>query len=489
MDPKNQVQLITYPDSLGGNLRALRDVLKKHFYDLFKGGIHILPPFPSSGDRGFAPLTYLEIEREFGTWEDIRALGRDYDIILDLMVNHISRQSAYFSDFLKKGKKSEYADLFIPLEKIWHDGKPVQKDIDKMFLRRPVPYSGFTIEETGEAVTVWTTFGRQTPSEQIDIDVHSEIAKKLVLEFLKNFSLNNIKMVRLDAVGYVIKKPGTSCFFVEPEMYEYLEWIKTLAHSFDLELLPEVHAHYTTQCKLVEHGFWIYDFILPYMVLDTLVNRNSVKLARYLRTRPHKQFTMLDCHDGIPVKPDMDDLATTSGARKIVDMCVERGANLSLVFSGVHKDKDGFDVHQIRCSYYSALNCDDDAWLAARAIQFFAPGIPQVYYTGLLAGKNDVEKVMQTGEGREINRHNYSLDEIDEAVTKDVVKRLFKLIRFRNEHPAFSGKFTVQDSPPDEIALLWQKDMFECRLRINLNTYRSTISYTNDVSEIVEYIV
>lgn len=489
MAPKNQVQLITYPDSLGGNVKALHTVLKKHFNDLFKGGIHILPPFPSSGDRGFAPLTYLEIAPEFGTWEDIEALGGEYDILLDLMVNHISRQSLYFSDFLKNGSKSEYADLFIPLDKLWPDGKPVQKDIDKMFLRRTTPYSNFTIEATGKDLTVWTTFGKDTPSEQIDIDVYSETSRKLTSEFLANFSRRKIKMVRLDAVGYVIKKPGTSCFFVEPEIYGYLDWIREQAHALDLELLPEVHAHYSIQFKLAEHGFWIYDFVLPYMILDALINRNSGKLLAYLGIRPHKQFTMLDCHDGIPVKPDLDDLASTDEVRKLVDICIERGANLSLLFSGAHKDKDGFDVHQIRCSYYSALDCDDDAYLAARAIQFFVPGIPQVYYTGLLAGKNDVEKVRLSGEGREINRHNYSMDEIDRAVEKDVVRRLFRLIRFRNEFPAFNGTFEMLESPPDRLGLVWKKDESLCRLDVNLNTYHSVITYTKGSGEKSEYIV
>ena len=93
---KNQVQLITYPDSLGGDLITLLNVLETHFLDIFKGGIHILPPFPSSGDRGFAPLTYLEIEPEFGTWDDIRRIGEKHEILLDLMVNHISAKSSFF---------------------------------------------------------------------------------------------------------------------------------------------------------------------------------------------------------------------------------------------------------------------------------------------------------------------------------------------------------------------------------------------------------
>lgn len=103
MTLKNKVQLITYPDSMGGDLKTLHEILLKHFTDIAAGGVHILPPFPSSGDRGFAPLTYLEIEPSFGTWEDIQAIGEKFDVLVDLMVNHISRQSSYFQDFLAKG--------------------------------------------------------------------------------------------------------------------------------------------------------------------------------------------------------------------------------------------------------------------------------------------------------------------------------------------------------------------------------------------------
>lgn len=489
MAVKNQVQLITYPDSLGGNLKILNDVLLKYFSDIFKGGVHILPPFPSSGDRGFAPLTYLEIEPQFGTWEDIRVIGENFDVLVDLMVNHISRQSSYFQDFLKKGRKSEYADLFITLDKLWEDGKPVQQDIDRMFLRRPLPYSTFTIEETGEEEKVWTTFGKTDPSEQIDLDIKSDKVKKLLTEFFMNFSKQKVKIVRLDAVGYVIKKLGTSCFFVEPEIYEFLDWIMDLANSLGIELLPEVHSHYTIQYKLAEHGCWIYDFILPYTILDTLIYKSSEKLCDYLKVRPKKQFTMLDCHDGVPVKPDMDDLIDTKEARKLVDVCLERGSNLSLILSDKHKAVDGFDVHQIRCSYYSVLNCDDDAYLAARAIQFFAPGIPQVYYVGLLAGENDVEAVKKTGEGREINRHNFTLEEIDKSLEKEVVQRLLKLIRFRNEYPAFNGEFKVLDSAKDEIGLSWEKDNQYCKLFIDLKTNKSIIDYIDDNGEVVQYLV
>ncbi|MBD8069605.1 sucrose phosphorylase [Bacillus sp. PS06] len=489
MAVKNQVQLITYPDSMGGNLKTLHQVLANHFSDVFKGGIHILPPFPSSGDRGFAPLTYLDIDPSFGTWEEVRRIGEDFDVLVDLMVNHISKQSPYFQDFLKKGRKSEYADLFITLDKIWEDGNPVQEDIDKMFLRREVPYSTFTIEETGEEEKVWTTFGKTNPSEQIDFDVHSDKVKELFTEFFMNFKRQNIKIVRLDAVGYVIKKLGTSCFFVEPDIYKFLDWVMELANSLDIELLPEVHSHYSIQYKLAEYGCWIYDFILPYRVLDTLTNKSSEALLAYLKDRPEKQFTMLDCHDGVPVKPDLDGLINTKEARKLVDICVERGSNLSLILSDEHKAEDGFDVHQIRGTYYSMLDCNDDAYLAARAIQFFAPGVPQVYYVGLLAGENDEEKIRETGDGREINRHNFSVEEIEESLDKEIVQRLLKLIRFRNEYAAFNGVFSVLDSDKEEVKLSWTKDEKKCTLYINLNTNKTVIDYIDENGNEAQYLV
>ncbi|MDK2903040.1 MAG: sucrose 6(F)-phosphate phosphorylase [Clostridiales bacterium] len=488
MSINNKVQLITYPDSLGGNLKALNDVLEKYFSDTF-AGVHILPPFPSSGDRGFAPMTYSEIDPRFGTWYDIKKMAEKFDIILDVMVNHISKNSSYFQDFLKKGRASEYADMFITLDKLWKDGKPVKSDIEKIFLRRPLPYSTFKIEETGEEERVWTTFGKTDPSEQIDLDINSNLTREFLLEILKTFSNFGVNMVRLDAVGYVIKKIGTSCFFVEPEIYEFLDWIKGQAASCGIELLLEVHSQFEIQYKLAERGFWIYDFILPFTVLYTLMNRSNEMLYDYLKNRPMNQFTMLDCHDGIPVKPDLDGLIDTNKAKEVVDICVQRGANLSLIYGDKYKSEDGFDVHQIRCTYYSALNCDDDAYLAARAIQLFTPGIPQVYYVGLLAGANDFEAAKITGDGREINRHNYNLNEIEESVHKDVVQRLLKLIRFRNEYEAFDGKFLIKDCQKDEISLSWVKDDKRCSLFVDLGSYRSVINYVDKNGKEVEYVV
>ena len=481
MTVRNKVQLITYPDSLGGNLKILSQVLDQYFPNLFEGGIHILPPYPSSGDRGFAPMNQMEIDPRFGTWEDIQKLGNKYPVLLDLIVNHISAKSPQFRDYLQNGSASPYADMFIPVEKFWPDRNPPREEIEKIFLRRPTPFSDYLIEKTGEVKTLWTTFGKTTPSEQVDIDINSSVTRNYLEECFAKFYKNNVKIVRLDAAGYVVKKIGTSCFFVEPEIYQFLEWLKGIAEPLDIDLLPELHADFQTQVKLSQKGYWIYDFVLPYLILEALLFKNSKKLKEYLVIRPHKQFTMLDCHDGIPVKPDLNGLMEVESAKKVVQICLDRGANLSRIFSPKFKDQDGFDVHQIRGTYYSLLGCDDHAYLIARAIQLFVPGIPQVYYVGLLAGENDFGEGTNV-DGREINRHNYSVQEIEQTVKRSLVKNIMELIRFRNSHPAFDGKFALNVCSDHEVSISWDNNGKVARLYTDLRTNTLEIKYSDPIA-------
>ena len=103
---KNKIMLITYSDSFGKNLKELKQMVDTYFKREING-IHILPFFPSSGDRGFAPINYREVDSQFGTWEDIQALAEDYELMFDFMINHLSRRSPEFLDFLEKHDQSE----------------------------------------------------------------------------------------------------------------------------------------------------------------------------------------------------------------------------------------------------------------------------------------------------------------------------------------------------------------------------------------------
>jgi sucrose 6(F)-phosphate phosphorylase len=467
-------QLLTYPDSLGGNLAAIGELLDGPLDGLFHG-VHVLPPFPSSGDRGFAPLTHFEIEPRFGSWADIKHLSERHDVLLDLIVNHVSRQSAEFRDFERHGRASSFADLFITLDKVWPDGDPPASDVARIFLRKPnAPFSSIRIEATGESERVWTSFGSADWSEQIDLDIRSDATHALIRRWLGGFAEHGVRIVRLDAVGYVIKQPGTSCFMVEPAIYDFLGWITEVAAEYGLVVLPEVHDRYSTHERLSAHGFWTYDFVLPGLVLHAFETGETRRLASHLANAPSRQFTTLDCHDGIPIRPDLDGILEPGEMRDLADLVERRGGNVNRILSGAHADE--VDVHQLNGTFRSSLGGDDERYLAARAIQLFAKGVPQVYYVGLLAGFNDLAAVARSGEGRAVNRHDYTRAEIDEALARPVVVRLLELIRLRNTHPAFDGTLTVVDGPDGALRLAWRKDEASCELEVNVRTGTFAIS-------------
>ena len=371
------------------------------------GGVHILPPYPSTGDRGFAPITYDRIDPRFGDWSDIEDLSRSHTVLLDLMVNHISRHSHEFETFAREGPSSAYADLFITPGKVWPDGQPPAEDIARLFLRRRSgPFSTFVAGD-GSEVTVWTTFGEGEVSEQIDLDLRTEGARELVRRSLASLASHGVSMVRLDAVGYVVKKAGTSCFMVEPEIHEFLDWITGVAADLGLTLLPEIHAGRATHERLTSLGHWTYDFVLPGLLLHSISTGGIDRLVAHLSSSPARQVTMLDCHDGIPVRPDLDGLLTPAEMRALADLALERGGNVNRILSPSHA-ADGVDAHQLNLTYFSAVGEDADRYVLARAVQLFARGIPQVYYVGLLAGSNDREAVALTQDGRAINRHDYT---------------------------------------------------------------------------------
>ncbi|BBO66497.1 sucrose phosphorylase [Desulfosarcina alkanivorans] len=475
MTLKNSVQLIVYPDSLGGDLAELHFVLRRYLRRAI-GGIHLLPFYPSSADRGFAPLTYDEVDPAFGTWRDIELIGREFDLIIDFMVNHISRQSAYFQDYFEKGSDSEYADMFLSFNKLAPNGEIDAADLARVYTRKPRPPYTIVQRADGSKEKVWCTFDY----EQIDLDWDSPKTHEVMRRFLIQLSRTRAKMIRMDAFAYCTIKIGTNCFFLEPQVWQLLEWLQDYVSPFDVEILPEVHEHYSYHQRISEHGYWTYDFSLPMLVLHTLYHHTSRVLKQWLAICPRRQVTTLDTHDGIGVV-DVQDLLSPEELERTLDGLDEKGANTRKIFSG--PEFQNLDIYQVNCTYYSALECNDDSYIAARAIQFFTPGIPQVYYVGLLAGENDIELVQQTKNGRDINRHNFTLDEIARDIQKPVVQRLLRLMEFRSRYPAFEGRFAIEDAPDDQLRLSWTQLPCRAVLQISLRTYATRITYFDEEKE------
>jgi sucrose phosphorylase len=469
---RNQVQLIAYPDRLGDNLADLHEFLLTHGKGRI-GGVHILPPYPSNADGGFAPLTHKQIDPKYGSWEDIERIAAQFDLSLDLMINHISDESEEFKDFLRKGQDSEHADLFVHVDQF---GDISPDDLAKIHIRKEKePFRTVTFAD-GRKSRVWCTF----TEKQIDLNYSSPKTYALMEDYIRFLAARGVKLFRLDAFGYTTKKIGTSCFLVEPDVYDILKWIDAVAREHGAETLPEVHDHASYQYAIALHGMHPYGFALAPLLLYSLLDANSVYLKQWLRMCPRNQITVLDTHDGICI-PDVEGVLPKTEIQALINNVSTRSADPILRRSAANVHSVGA-IYQLTCTYYDALKRNDDAYICARAIQFFAPGIPQVYYVGLLAGQNDHELMTATGELRDINRHFYSREEIDVAVQQPVVRRLFDLMAFRSRYPAFNGVFHLQYSNDSSVAMCWRDGVHTCELFVDLNFKKATVHYIEEKS-------
>ena len=475
MQIKNEAMLITYSDSLGKNMKDLKFVLETYIKESI-GGVHLLPFFTSTGDRGFAPSDYTTVDPDLGSWEDVDALGEQYYLMFDFMINHISRESKFFQDFKKNHENSPYKDMFIRVHEFFPPGRPTQEDIDLIYKRKDkAPFQTVHFED-GTTEEVWNTFGE----EQIDLDVKKEIVKEFIRETIKDMASHGCSLIRLDAFAYAVKKLDTNDFFVEPEIWDLLDEVRAEAAKYQVELLPEIHEHYSIQMKIADHDYFVYDFALPMVVLYSLYSGKSNRLANWLKMSPMKQFTTLDTHDGIGVV-DARDLLTDEELDYTSEQLYKVGANVKKVYSS--EKYNNLDIYQINSTYYSALGNDDASYLLSRIVQCFAPGIPQIYYVGLLAGENDIELLEATKEGRNINRHYYTLEEIEKEVERPVVKQLLSLLRFRNTSKAFDLEGEIEISTPDESTIEIVRSSADkqtkARLVANLATKEFTIEENN----------
>lgn len=468
MKLKNEIMLITYADSLGNDLKDLHTVLNKYYKEAV-GGVHILPFFPSSADRGFAPMRYDKVDEAFGNYDDIEKIGEEYYLMFDFMVNHISAKSPYFEDFLNKKDQSEYKDFFIRYKEFWNNEEPTAEQVDKIYKRKPrAPYVEAEFAD-GSKEKIWCTFCE----EQIDLDVTKKKTKDFIIKTLKDMCKRGAAIIRLDAFAYAIKKADTNCFFVEPDIWNLLHEIEEVVKESGAEILPEIHEHYTIPMKIAAQGFWIYDFALPVLTLHALYNHTGEYLKSWLENSPKKQFTTLDTHDGIGIV-DVKDLLPDDEIENVKEQMYKQGANVKKIYSS--EAYNNLDIYQVNTTYYSALGNNDDAYLLARAIQFFAPGIPQVYYVGMLAGENDLELMERTKNGRDINRHYYSLEEIEAEQERPVVRKLKELMELRNSHPAFNLEGDIKiECEGSKIKICRSYNNEQITLLADLNTYEFKI--------------
>jgi sucrose phosphorylase len=472
---KNQAQLIAYVDRCsGGGFRDLQRLLEGPLCDAF-GGVHVLPFFhPIDGaDAGFDPIDHTSVDPRLGSWDDVRALASRTEMMADVIVNHISRRSPQFADFDARGGASPYAGLFLTFARVFPHGAS-DADLRAIHAIRPgLPFSRHQTAQ-GDELLLWTTF----TTEQIDIDVHHPEGRRYLDGILSRFADAGIRAIRLDAAGFAVKKAGTSCFMI-PETRAFIGDLTARAHARGLEVLVEMHGHHLDQARLARDVDWVYDFVLPPLMLHTLYTRDAMSLRQWIEIRPANSIAVLDTHDGIGVHDAGPDrhrrpgVLTSTAVRAVAAEIHVRSGGQSHEASG--EAAMNLDADHINCTFYDALGGRDAEHLVARAIQCFLPGRPQVYYVGLFAGRNDMPLLARTGVGRDINRHYYTIEEVHEQLRRPVVQRQLALLKLRNTHPAFGGEFHAGGSTPDRLILAWSLGDEKITLDVDLGRMHATV--------------
>ncbi len=471
---RNAVQLIAYVDRLAGDLSGVRALLNNELSGLF-GGIHLLPYFtPYDGaDAGFDPADHLSVDDRLGDWDSLRKLSDQTYVISDLIVNHVSTESPQFKDVMRRGEASDYWELFLKRSDFFPDERS-SANIDKVYRPRPgSPFTTITLDN-GTSHDFWTTFS----SQQLDINVECVAGRHYLESILQQFAEAGVKGIRLDAVGYAIKRRGTECFML-PETFGFIESLREAAARHNMDVLVEIHSHHQTQIDIAARVPWVYDFALPPLVLHTLYSADAAALKKWFSISPRNCITVLDTHDGIGIVDAAGDGERTGllSDEQVDELLVQidiRTEGQSRLASG--KAASNLDIYQVNTTFYDALGRSDNLYLLARAIQFFAPGVPQIYYMGLLAGENDTQLLVKTGVGRDINRHYYTAEEINIAIRKPVVQSLLDLIRLRNSAHGFQGDFDMPDCPDHQLRIRWRRAGDSIELCIDLETVSGVIT-------------
>lgn len=307
---------------------------------------------------------------------------------------------------------------------------------------------------------------------QMDLNIQSDLVWEYYDTVLKTLSEYGAKIVRLDAFAYAPKAVGERNFMNEPATWDTLQKVQDIADKYGLQLLPEIHASYgeKTYKTLADKGYMTYDFFLPGLLIDALESQNGQHLADWaleMKENGIDTVNMLGCHDGIPLL-DLKGILPEERIQKLIDIVVGRGGYVK----DLHGAKNMY--YQVNATYYSALGEDDKKMLLARAIQMFMPGKPQVWYLDLFQGKNDHEAVKRAGVGghKEINRTNLSPEDIKERLSWPAVQEQLKLLKFRQECPAFGFDADLEVTVDGSLLIMtWKNQGAKATLKADLSDY------------------
>ncbi len=435
--------LITYPDIVRSKkatpLASLHDFLHDHLPCTFSF-IHLLPFYPYSSDDGFSVIDYLQVDPQLGDWEDIAVLAKDSRLMFDAVVNHISAKSAWFTGYLRGDK--EYLDYFIEREP--------EADYSKVVRPRVSPLFTSYQTSTGDK-EVWTTFS----PDQVDLNYQNPHLLLTIIDILLTYVARGAAAIRLDAINYLWKQPGTNCSNLDSchAIIQMIRAILDLACPW-VVIVTETNIPHADNITYFGDGYHeaqiIYQFALPPLVVHSFLSGEMRTLSGWAEKLDFGTDTsylnFLASHDGVGIIP-----ATGILAPRELDALVHLAHNRGGYVSYKASPQGGQLPYELNCTYYDLI-CDPldpeelniRKFITSQAILLALRGIPALYYHSLFGSRNFSQGVSTTGMKRTVNRKKFTREEIESLLeptdsrTAIIFNTLKHLIEIRKQHPAFS---------------------------------------------------
>ncbi len=445
--------LITYGDTLvkegEPGFATLHGFLKKHVGDAIST-VHILPMFPYTSDDGFSVVDYKKINPDLGDWEDVKKLAADYHLMFDAVINHISKSSDWFQRYLRC--EEPYKDYFITCD----------PDEDYSTVTRPRALPLLTKFETAEGEKyVWTTFSE----DQIDLNCKCPEVLIEILDVLLTYARSGARLIRLDAVGFLWKEPGTTCMHL-PNTHEVIKLARKVLEDYapGTLLITETNVPHKDNISYFGNGKdeaqLVYQFPLPPLTMFSLLTGNAGRLTGWAQALDTPApgttyFNFLSSHDGVGVRP-VEGILSKEEQQFLVDSALRNGGEVSYKDNG-----DGTkSPYELNINYQDALASPEESdeirikrFLAAETILLSMQGLPGIYIHSLLGSRNDYYGKSTSGIPRRINREKLKIEELEKALEGEgsrriIFEELLRRLKIRARHPAFAP-----DSPQKVLSL------------------------------------
>jgi len=457
---QEDVILITYGDSIQKSGQAPVATLQDFAVGYLEGaisGIHFLPFFPYSSDDGFSVIDFFAIDSALGTWEDVKAIGKDFELMFDYVLNHFSSKSKWFESYLE-GKEG-FREFAIEIDPA--------TDLSGVTRPRSLPLLSEYKKKDGKSVYLWTTFS----ADQIDFNFKSLDVLEKMIEVLLFYVQQGATILRLDAIAYLWKEIGTNCIHLR-QVHDMVKLFRSILDVVapDVVIITETNVPHAENISYFGNGRdeaqMVYNFTLPPLLFYSFVKEDTTELSRWaqglhLASSHNAFFNFTASHDGIGVRP-LEGILPPEELKKLVEIVKANGGQISY-----KQNPDGTDSpYELNITYVDAILADKtssraDKFLASQAIQYVLPGVPATYIHSLLGSRNWTEGVDQTGRARTVNREKLQVEEVikelmnPESFRSRVFYPYIDLIKTRKKQPAFhpNAAFEILEIEPRIFAI------------------------------------